>query len=337
MAEYFDAEHAREVAALEASLTARTEWPTWLLIAAVYGGWAATVLLVRAHTLSLGAATPLLVVLCTLHMSMQHELLHGHPTRFAALNKLLGYPPLAIWFPYTLYRDTHLEHHRDEALTLPGLDPESNYVPAARWRRWPAWRRALWHARKRFVGRMVVGPPMSAAAVLAAAWRALRERDRRYAPMWLAHLLCVAALLAALDRWAGVPWWYYLLAVSWPALSLATIRSLYEHRAAPDPKARIVINEAGFVMRLLFLNNNYHLVHHDLPSLAWYCLPGAYRLRRDAYAVKSGHFVIRGGYRELLRLYAWRATDAPVHPYWPRASASAAAAQRAAAQRPAAG
>jgi fatty acid desaturase len=315
MAEYFDDQHARDIAVLGATMTARTEWPTWLLIAAVYGGWLATVLLVHRHALSLGAATPLLALLCAWHLSLQHELLHGHPTRSAFLNKLLGYPPLAIWFPYTLYRDTHLQHHRDEALTLPGLDPESNYVPVAQWRHWPAWRRALWHARKRFVGRMVVGPPMSAAAVIAAACRALRARDRRYAPMWIAHLLCVAALLAALQTWAGIPWWYYLLAVTWPALALSTIRSLYEHRAVPEPKARIVINEAGFAMRLLFLNNNYHLVHHDLPSLAWYCLPDAYRMRRKAYAHKCGQFVIRGGYGELLRRYAWRATDAPVHPF----------------------
>lgn len=47
------------------------------------------------------------------------------------------------------------------------------------------------------------------------------------------------------------------------------IRSYFEHRAADDCKHRIVINEAGSVMRLLFLNNNYHLVHHDLPHLPW--------------------------------------------------------------------
>lgn len=315
MAEYFDAEHARDIAALEASFTARTEWPTWLLIAAVYGGWAGTVGMLHSHVLSLAGATPLFVLFCTWHMSMQHELLHGHPTRLAWLNKCLGYAPLAIWFPYTLYRDTHLEHHRDEALTLPGLDPESNYVPAERWQRWPVWRRVFWQARKRFVGRMIVGPPMSAAAVLGAAWHALRNGDRRYAPMWIAHALSVGALLYVLSAWAGVPWWYYLLAVTWPALSIATIRSLYEHRAAPEPKARIVINEAGFLMRLLFLNNNYHLVHHDLPALPWYCLPRAWRLRREAYAHKSGHFVIRGGYGELLRRFAWRATDAVVHPF----------------------
>lgn len=121
-------------------------------------------------------------------------------------------------------------------------------------------------------------------------------------------------MLAWLQWYAGIPWWYYLLAVAWPALSLAMIRSLYEHRAARDPKHQTAINEAGFLMRLLFLNNNYHLVHHDLPHLPWYHLPHAYRIRRDAYAAKNGGFVIRGGYWELLKRYVLHETDFPVHP-----------------------
>ena len=133
MAEYFDVDHARAIAALDTRFTARTEWPTWLLIVAIYGGWLAVLLLVRGGTLSLAAATPPLILLGAWHLSLQHELLHGHPTRSALVNKLLGYPPLTVWYPYTLYRDTHLDHHRDEDLTVPGVDPETNYVTRERW------------------------------------------------------------------------------------------------------------------------------------------------------------------------------------------------------------
>jgi hypothetical protein len=44
MAEYFDEAHAREIASLGATFTARTEWPTWLLIVLIHGGWLAVVL-----------------------------------------------------------------------------------------------------------------------------------------------------------------------------------------------------------------------------------------------------------------------------------------------------
>ncbi|MDR5664971.1 fatty acid desaturase, partial [Burkholderia cenocepacia] len=225
------------------------------------------------------------------HLSLQHELLHGHPTRSAFVNKLLGYPPLTIWYPYTLYRDTHLEHHRDEDLTVPGVDPETNYVTRERWARLPRWRRALMVARKTFIGRIVVGPPLAVATTFRDAVVAFRRGDFRYLPMWATHAACVVALLAGLQWAIGVPW------------------------CAPHPKARITINEAGFAMRLLYLNNNYHLVHHDLPKLPWYDLPRAYRMRRAAYAEKCGGFVIRGGYRALLARHAWTPTDPPVHPF----------------------
>lgn len=315
MAEYFDVDHARAIAALRTRFTARTEWPTWLLIVAVYGGWLAVLLAVRAHALSLAAATPPLILLGAWHLSLQHELLHGHPTRSIHVNKLLGYPPLTVWYPYTVYRETHLRHHRDDDLTVPGIDPETNYVSRARWARLPRWRRVLSSARNTFAGRLLVGPPTSVAAMLGDACAAFRRGEWRDLPMWATHVACVAALLVWLDRTIGVPWWYYLVAVTWPAQSLAMIRSLYEHRAARHPKARIAINEAGFAMRLLYLNNNYHLVHHDLPALPWYDLPRAYRMRRDAYRQKCDGFVIRRGYAELLLRHAWRPTDAPVHPF----------------------
>ncbi|WP_116136291.1 fatty acid desaturase [Trinickia diaoshuihuensis] len=313
MAEYFDSEHMREIAALQSSFAARSEWPTWILIFAIYGGWLGVLSMLHHGRLALSAATPLLVLICTWHLSLQHELLHGHPTRCMQLNMLLGWPPLSVWYPYALYRESHFAHHRDEALTVPGIDPETNYVHADEWARMPRWRRALWLARKTLIGRVVVGPPTSVAAMLAGEINALARGDLRHVPMWLAHGAGTVVLLVWVQRYAGIPWWIYLLAVTWPALGLAMVRSLYEHRAAPDPKARIAINEAGFAMRLLFLNNNFHLVHHDLPRLPWFHLPRAYRMRRDDYRRKCSGFII-DGYGSLLRRHAWRATDAVEYP-----------------------
>ncbi|WP_306715647.1 fatty acid desaturase [Burkholderia dolosa] len=314
MDEYLDSAHAREVAALRSTFAARTEWPTWLLVVVVHGGWLAVVMSMHAGRLPRFAATPLLVILSAWHMSLQHELLHGHPTRSALVNRLLGSVPLAIWYPYTIYRDTHLAHHRDATLTMPGIDPESTYVLREQWNDANAVQRYLWRTRKRFVGRLIVGPPLSVSTMLCEAIGEWRRGDRRYARTWFAHAIAACLLLAWLQCAEGIAWWYYLLAVTWPALSVAMIRSLYEHRAADDPKHRIAINEAGLPMRLLYLNNNYHVVHHDLPGLPWYLLRRVYLGRARAYADKNGGYVIRGGYWELLKRYAWRETDAPVHP-----------------------
>lgn len=99
----------------------------------------------------------------------------------------------------------------------------------------------------------------------------------------------------------------------WPTwlLFLAMVRSYYEHRAADDCKHRIVINEAAWPMRLLFLNNNYHLVHHDLPDLPWYLQPVVYRANREDYLRRCGGFLV-AGYGELIRRFGLTPVDAPL-------------------------
>ena len=72
----------------------RSELPTWLLIGVIYGGWFAVML--NAQMLGWLPATLLLIVFTTWYMSMQHELIHGHPTRWPRMNQLFGTLPLAV-------------------------------------------------------------------------------------------------------------------------------------------------------------------------------------------------------------------------------------------------
>jgi len=310
--EYIDPEQRRAIRGERQRPLWRAEWPTWLLIAVIHGGWGAT--LVFWRTLGTLPATLLMIWWCAWYMSLQHELIHGHPTRWPAVNRLFGTLPLAVWYPYRLYRDSHLRHHVDFHLTLPALDTESSYVSPAEWAGMGRAMRALLWLNKTFWGRMLVGP----AIAIGGAWRdAIREPlrgDWRYAGMWLRHLGLLAGLLWTVDAVAGVSPIRYLLAIAYPAQSLAMVRSFYEHRPAEDHKQRVVLNEAGPVFRLLFLNNNYHLVHHELPSLPWYLLPRVYRAWRDDYIARSGGFHVRG-YGELARRHGWRPVDAPVHPH----------------------
>ena len=44
MPHYFDNAHREEIETLRQRLTARTEWPTWLLLVAVYAGWFSLIL-----------------------------------------------------------------------------------------------------------------------------------------------------------------------------------------------------------------------------------------------------------------------------------------------------
>lgn len=290
------------------------EWPTWIVIAAVYGGWLGILGAYQRELLNLPLATLLLAVWAAWFMSLQHELIHGHPTRSAQVNALFGYAPLSVWYPYALYRDSHLLHHTDSSLTLPDIDPESTYISQAHWNNAGPLKRHLLTARKTFLGRLLLGPPWGVAALLASESKAIARGDVRRALMWLGHGTLCVGMLYGIQYFTGIPAWYYLLAVTWPALSLASVRSFYEHRAQPMVAERTVINEGGWFTRVLFLNNNLHAVHHARPDVPWYALPAFYRAQRATFLSHNGNFHLPGGYLQLLRQYAWRPVDAPAHP-----------------------
>jgi hypothetical protein len=82
-------------------------------------------------------------------------------------------------------------------------------------------------------------------------------------------------------------------------------------RLATSWSWRTVINEAAWFWRLLFLNNNYHLVHHDLPHVPWFALRMIYQTSRPQYIERSGAFVVKG-YSEWVRRYGFAAVTHPV-------------------------
>jgi fatty acid desaturase len=61
---------------------------------------------------------------------------------------------------------------------------------------------------------------------------------------------------------------------------------------------------------LLYLNNNYHAVHHAQAKLAWYRIPGLYRAHRDYFLHRNGAYLLHG-YLGFFVRYALRPLDAP--------------------------
>jgi fatty acid desaturase len=287
------------------------QWRTWLLVPTVYAAWLLAVGAYRA--LGPAAGTLLLILATCWFTSLQHELIHGRPSRSRRVNRLMGVAPLAVWYPYELYRHSHLAHHRDELLTEPGIDPESNYVDDAAWRRLGPFIRPLWIAQRTVLGRCLLGPAM----VIVPTWLDIVRRPLRgdvgQSRSWAVHLALVAAMLFALDRFAGIGPLRYLLTIGYPALGLAMFRSFYEHRPATEASHRVVVNEAGLFWRILYLNNNFHAVHHQRPDLPWYLLRRFYLAHRSEVLGRNGGFVIPG-YLWLIGRYAMTTVDSPVHP-----------------------
>ena len=290
----------------------RREGPTWWLAIAIYAGWAS--LTWFYDSLPWWLVLPLGAWFVAWQNSFQHEAVHGHPSRHPRLNAVLAWPPLGLWMPYAIYRDSHLAHHRSPALTGPVADPESFYVTRERWAAITRPERAVLIANNTLAGRMILGPWLVVGRFWADEARRVLTGDFRHARAWLLHLALSALLLAWVTVACGIPVLDYVLLFAWPGLSLTLLRSYAEHRPAPGQDARSAIVEAGPLLGLLFLNNNLHALHHARPDLPWYALPQAWRRDREAILRRNGGYLFAGGYLEVARRFALVPRDLPVHP-----------------------
>lgn len=293
-------------------LAERVEWQTVSLAIVVYAGWL-TAMLAAAAGAPIWTWAPVAAWCVAWQASLQHEIIHGHPTPNAGLNRWIAGPPLTLWLPYDRYRSLHLQHHVDERLTDPLDDPESFYVTAEAWRRAPVPTRLLLFALNTLAGRLVLGPLWSVMCFLRTESRALRRGDRARARDWAWHVLLAVAVAAVVDGVFGVPVWLYALAVVWPATGLMLLRSFAEHRPAADPAHRSAIVESRGPFAWLFLSNNLHALHHERPGLPWFVLPKIYRANRSAVLERNGGYRL-AGYAEIARRWLLTPRDHPRHP-----------------------
>ncbi|MCP4874018.1 MAG: fatty acid desaturase [Gammaproteobacteria bacterium] len=287
------------------------EWPTWSLIVTVYGGW--FLLMQYYHVIGVAVALPLLILICALHGSMCHELIHGHPTRISAINTMLASVPLMLFLPYPIYRESHLNHHNDENITLPGKDPESYYCSASEYRRKTRLGKAFAWVNMTIVGRLLLSPAVEIFRLSRLLLDAIGSVDVNALKIWAVHLISVELLLLLIVEYFQVPWWHYLL-IAYFASSLTRIRSFYEHRARTTVSERTVLMEPCLFFRVLFLNLNFHLAHHEHPSIPWYRLARYYHAHRSELISRSGDFYYRG-YRYWLLGNLFRPVDSPIHPF----------------------
>jgi len=285
----------------------------WLCLALIYAGWG---LITWFHALlPWWALLPIGAILLAWHSSFQHEAIHGHLSKHKWLNTLLICPPLNLWLPFPVYRQSHRTHHHFDILTDPYRDPESFYVDHQSWAALPyiAQKALIWH--NTLPGRLLLGPFLTIGQFLCCEAKALSCGDRRHLGPWLWHIIGIAMMMVWTTGICGMPVSAYLLFFVLPGTSLNLVRSFAEHKAAHTPYERTAIVEAGRFFSLLFLNNNLHFAHHRRPDLPWQALPSYYRHHRDNLLHENGHLVYPGGYREISRRFLARPVDNPEHPF----------------------
>jgi fatty acid desaturase len=285
----------------------RLEWPTIALAILIYGGWAAVTYF---HAL---IPPPLLVIigawLIAWQGSLQHEIIHDHPTPWRPINTALALPPLALWLPFEIYRRCHIVHHVLEHLTDPARDPESRYLAPGAGARLA---RSVGRLQQSLLGRLILGPLIDAWQLLAREVVHLARGDVDRMRIWATHVVMVAAVLAWLRLVCHFGLGQYLLCFVYPGLALTLVRSFAEHRAHPDPARRTATVEGAPVLGLLFLYNNLHVAHHFQPDLPWYALPALYRRERERLFAANGGLVY-AGYADVFRRYLLRPHDELMH------------------------
>ena len=292
--------------------TRRVEWPTALLVVVFVAAW---VTLVLAHgEVSVWLAVPTFSLLGAWFLSLQHELLHGHPFRRTNLNSAIGFAPLSLWMPYLRYKSLHIKHHECD-LTDPADDPESFYIDPEKWLAAGTAKRLYILAMRTLLGRLVLGPFRGIFIFLRSEIRLCR-RDRKIRNEWIAHIVAAAALAWLLFGVIGVPAWEYLLGFVYGGYALTQLRSFAEHCAVPTGTRSAVV-KAGPVMSLLYLNNNLHHTHHAQPDLPWYLIPQMHVLLGSDAIASEGAGLYPGGYLEIVRRHLFSPFCQPDHPLMP--------------------
>jgi fatty acid desaturase len=289
----------------------RFDGPTWVVALVLYCSWA---LLVAYHaSLPWWVLAPAGGYVVAWHFSLQHEAIHAFRSAPQWLRWAVVMPPIGLWLPFPLYFASHRQHHRNAQLTVPGVDTESVYWRAADWQRLPAWRQAVLMANQTLAGRVLIGPVLRLEKLLVREVQKIRSGDRSHLKHWLVHLVLVAALFAYISAVCGMPWWQYLLLFAWPAFCLGWVRPFIEHRYGEHPDERTAIIESNRFWSLLFLNNNYHAIHHRHPRLAWWRIPAYWRRHHEQVLRDNGRFHFPG-YAEVARRWLTRPVFKPVHP-----------------------
>ena len=288
---------------------AKVEWPTVALIVTCYGTWlAAGMWLWPAWPV---ASMVVLTLVVALQSSLMHEAAHGHPTRHALANEMLVGLPLGLVYPYRRFKTLHLRHHADERLTDPFDDPESYYRALWQHEDLPRWLKAILRVNNTMVGRFLIGPAIANAGFVLTDAGLIAAGDRVVRRAWLHHLAGLAVVVPLVLVAFDMPFWAYLVPV-YLGQSLIAIRTFAEHQWSERPDGRTVIVERS-PLALLFLNNNLHLVHHKLPTVAWYRLPQVFAERRAEWLSMNGGYSYPN-YLALLKDYAFRAKEPVVHP-----------------------
>ncbi|WP_419904342.1 fatty acid desaturase [Kiloniella sp.] len=289
----------------------KAEWRTLALIIVCY--LSLGLLLVAPLELPILLQILLVIPLITLHSSLQHECIHGHPFTSQKLNDAIVFMPIGVLLPYFRFKASHIKHHQNASISDPYEDPESGYQDMKIWEKRPNWVQKIFEFNNTLSGRMLIGPALSFVGFSIAE---MGSGDRRVIGTWLIHFVISGLVLLSVFYWSTMPIWAYLICCYF-AYSLLMVRTFLEHQAHESMRARTVIIEDKGFFSFLFLNNNLHVVHHAYPTVAWYKLPSIFSNNRQRFLEMNRGYCFKN-YAEIFRRFAFKRKEPVAYPFIPK-------------------
>lgn len=287
--------------------TDSAEWRTFFLILCCY--LLIILVLLNPMGFSVVVSIALTIPLITLHSSLQHECMHGHPFKAQRLNDALICIPIGFFLSYFRFKAAHIKHHQDCILADPYEDPESWYQDSEAWAAKQRWLQRIFEFNNTLVGRMLIGPAIS---MIGFVNYEIKNGSPRTFAIWCIHLVGVCLICSALLLFGEVPLWAYLISCYF-GYSLLMVRTFLEHQAHESIRERTVIIEDKGLLSYLFLNNNLHVVHHANPKMAWYRLPGFFEENRDYFLGMNKGYYFKN-YLEIFKRFAFYRKEPVAYP-----------------------
>ncbi|MYG09503.1 MAG: fatty acid desaturase [Rhodobacteraceae bacterium] len=294
------------------SSSSRIEWPTLWVMVFCYAMWGISTTILYEFSAILGFI--FLTLSITLHSSLQHEVIHGHPLPNRWWSEALVFPAVGLLVPYERFRDTHLKHHYDPNLTDPYEDPETNYLDPKVWNNLARPIQRILLFNNTLSGRILIGPAISLLILTLDDFKNARSGDWSITRAWILHLVGIIPVLTWVWLVGDIPLWLYVVS-AYLGFGMLKIRTYLEHRAHEQPRGRTVVVDDRGPLAFLFLNNNFHLVHHMQPEVPWYKLPKLFDADRERYLQRNEGYEYKN-YLEIFRQYFFTKKDPVPHPLW---------------------
>jgi beta-carotene hydroxylase len=237
----------------------RSGWQTFALFIALCLSWALTLWLGLAGRISPWSACLVSSLVAYCSFTPLHEAIHQSLSGSRLLNGIVG--RIAAFFligPFVGVRRCHLEHHRHT--NVPGIDPD-HWVATGRWWTLPfRWLTLDLHFHWRFVRRQDGWP------------RASRAENSEV----ILTLAALAALIVAacLTGYGWIALFHWIIPARVAVTALAFAFDYLPHRphsvVASEDKYRATQVIDSRLLNVLFLGQNYHLIHHLYPGIPFH-------------------------------------------------------------------